>query len=253
MDQDTIAAITEVSRAFGISESDDKSTAMLDALLQRLKDAARSSSPTSFDTALEILAQIEVELQLSIPNPKVLFELNAELNRIIAARFTQAAMDISQTGKTEVFGVDAAEQTAKLQASAGRINHLAATKVAQINALTALILATNQKAGGRPPLDPPIDSQGGGGDDGHMLKRIEKLETDVATIKIDVAVIKANGATKADIADLKGSFGELRASTKGDIAEAKTTIIQWVVSAIFLVQLLPALIKLFPDIIKMFS
>lgn len=252
MDQDTIAAITEVNRAFGIGEPDKKSVAVLAALLQRLKDMANSASPTSFDTVLEILTQIEAELQLGIPNPKLLFELNAELNRIIAARFTQAARDISQTGKTEVFGADAAEQTTKLQASVERINHLAATKVTQINALTALILAANQKAGGAPPLGPPIDSRGGGGDDGHMLKRIEKLETDVAAIKIDVAVIKANGATKTDIADLKGSFGELRASTKGDIAEAKTTIIQWVVGAIFLVQLLPVLIKLLPDIIKMF-
>lgn len=78
-----------------------------------------------------------------------------------------------------------------------------------------------------------------------MLKRVEKLETDVAAIKTDVAVIKANGATKADVAELKGSFGELRAATKSDIAEAKTTIILWVVGAIFLAQLLPAILKLF--------
>ena len=44
-------------------------------------------------------------------------------------------------------------------------------------------------------------------------------------------------ATKTDIVELK-------AATKADIAEAKTTIIMWVVSAIFLAQLLPSLLRL---------
>ncbi|MEO7493865.1 MAG: hypothetical protein ABIT83_20555 [Massilia sp.] len=64
------------------------------------------------------------------------------------------------------------------------------------------------------------------------------LEKDVAAIKIDVAVIKANGATKLDIA-------ELRAEMRTTVAEAKTNIVLWVVSAIFLAQLLPSLLKIF--------
>lgn len=56
-----------------------------------------------------------------------------------------------------------------------------------------------------------------------MEARVAKLEADLTAIKIDVAVIKANG------------------STKSDVAEAKSSIIMWVVGAIFVAQLLPML------------
>lgn len=67
-----------------------------------------------------------------------------------------------------------------------------------------------------------------------MEPRIAKLEAIAETtserltvIERDVAVIKSNYATKADV------------------AEAKNSVIMWVVSAILLAQLLPAILKKF--------
>jgi hypothetical protein len=81
-----------------------------------------------------------------------------------------------------------------------------------------------------------VDWMKGGGPPGgsDMEGRVEKLESlaektieRLTVLDRDVAVIKSNYATKADI------------------AEAKNGIIVWVVSAIFLAQLLPALLKKF--------
>jgi hypothetical protein len=60
-----------------------------------------------------------------------------------------------------------------------------------------------------------------------LLERVDALEKDATAIKMDLAVIKSNYATKADV------------------SEAKNSIIMWVVSAILLAQLLPALLKKF--------
>lgn len=75
-----------------------------------------------------------------------------------------------------------------------------------------------------PPSEPP--------DNTNMLKRVEKLETlaermvdRLTVLERDVAVIKSNYATKADVSD------------------AKNSIIMWVVSAILLAQLLPEILK----------
>lgn len=84
---------------------------------------------------------------------------------------------------------------------------------------------------------PPIDMQPRDAEDKGMEARIARLEADVIAIKIDVAVIKANGATKVDIPELSGEI-------KAQIAEAKTAIILWVVGAIFLAQLLPQLLPM---------
>lgn len=88
--------------------------------------------------------------------------------------------------------------------------------------------------------------------------RIEKLEADEASQTADLALIKANYATKDDISELKIMFAQLEnrflelraefkthtAETKAQIAEAKNSIITWTVTAIFIAQLLPALLKL---------
>ena len=77
-----------------------------------------------------------------------------------------------------------------------------------------------------------IDKFMGKPEDGDMEARISKLEAltektgeRMIALERDVAVIKSNYATKADV------------------SEAKNSIIMWVVSAIFLAQLLPTLLK----------
>ena len=74
-----------------------------------------------------------------------------------------------------------------------------------------------------------------------MEARIGKLETLVdkvverlGPLERDVAVIKSNYATKADIADVRAQ-----------IADAKNSIIMWLVSAILLAQILPTLLQKF--------
>ena len=57
---------------------------------------------------------------------------------------------------------------------------------------------------------------GNGGGDNMLEKRVKQLEDDLASIKIDVAVIKSNYATSADIASVKTEV----ANTKADLHSA---------------------------------
>jgi ribosomal protein L29 len=134
------------------------------------------------------------------------------------------------------------------------------------------------------PHSTTIAVAGGGGPpyDESMEQRIEKLEVAIVAMKLDLEIIKATGATKSDLAEhalatkadiaelrntTKADIAELRSATKADIAElrnetkaeivklqaelkamiaeAKTSVIMWVTSAIFLAQLLPALLQHF--------
>lgn len=77
---------------------------------------------------------------------------------------------------------------------------------------------------------PYLDNSGGntGGED--MLQRVKDLEKDMQKVKTDIAVVRSNYATKADVFD------------------AKNSIILWVIGAVVLAQLTPVI----PDILKAF-
>lgn len=89
-----------------------------------------------------------------------------------------------------------------------------------------------------------------------MESRLSNLETRVFGIGLDVAVLKSTSATKSDLTELEArmhvEFAELRADVRtqgkelrlelqASIAQSQNNIILWVVSFIFLAQLLPIL------------
>jgi len=80
-----------------------------------------------------------------------------------------------------------------------------------------------------------------------MEQRVTKLEFEMEAIKLDLGILKATVATKADLAEVKAetkaAVAEVKADTKAAIAEAKNAIIVWVVGSVFLAQLLPGLLR----------
>jgi cell division septum initiation protein DivIVA len=87
-----------------------------------------------------------------------------------------------------------------------------------------------------------------------MNERVEKLEVlaektsdRLYALEQDVAIIKASGATRSDIAELRAelriNIAKLRSEMLSAIAKAKTSTILWVVGAIFLEQVLPMLLN----------
>ena len=121
---------------------------------------------------------------------------------------------------------------------------IALISIELIEILQALERVIN--GGASPPATPPpIAGSGGSADNGPMEARIAKLETiaektgerlnsiDLKLVKIETRLdhLEANMATKDGM--------------RAAISDAKNSIIMWVVSAIFIAQLLPALLKKF--------
>jgi hypothetical protein len=182
--------------------------------------------------------------------------LALQLSPPIILRLEKAAHDIARTGETDIFGLDATEQTAKLRDIAEKINSLTAKKVAQINSLTATVnaeVARRSQAGGTQPPTPPIDNKSGSGDDGNMEKRLDKLESTVekmaaqlASVQESVAVIKSNYATKDDVTSVKGDVGVIKSNyaTREDLSKLESTILKvFITTAISLTALVFAVVK----------
>ncbi len=60
-----------------------------------------------------------------------------------------------------------------------------------------------------------------------LAERVTSLERELPAMKTDIAVVKSNYTSKADLSD------------------ARNAIIVWVVSAVFMAQLLPVFLKRF--------
>jgi DNA-binding ferritin-like protein len=69
---------------------------------------------------------------------------------------------------------------------------------------------------------------------GRLETLVDKVVERLDALERDVAVIKSNYATKADIAEVRAQ-----------ISDARNSIAMWVVSAVLLAQILPALLKKF--------
>lgn len=96
-----------------------------------------------------------------------------------------------------------------------------------------------------PGHEPPGDNGGEPPDNHPMEARVSKLEliadrTGERLAAIDTRLAKIETQTDTFKAEAFRAF-----ATKADVADAKNSIIMWVVSAILLAQLLPAVLKKF--------
>lgn len=167
-----------------------------------------------------ILFRVEIELEKAVVERPRLNILMSEASSLRDELFAQKDRAISSSGVSDLN----VQRFLQLQPTFNRI----AAKIVEVAVDGKVAL---RPASGGPP-DVPTGTTLQNGDDENMEKRVEKLEGELASIKLDIGIIKANGATKSDIAE-----------TKAAVSEAKSTIILWVVTAVVLAQVLPGLLK----------
>lgn len=74
-----------------------------------------------------------------------------------------------------------------------------------------------------------------------MEFRMSKIEDDLNVLKGDVAALRCDvNILNIDMAVVKANY-----ATKTDVLEAKHSIVMWIVSAILLAQLLPPILRKF--------
>lgn len=73
---------------------------------------------------------------------------------------------------------------------------------------------------------------GNGGGDDMLEKRVKQLEDDLNGIKVDVAVIKSNYATKVDISGVSKEVSDLKAEMHSALRTQAFTIIGSVITAV---------------------
>ncbi|MDR5753591.1 MULTISPECIES: hypothetical protein [unclassified Caballeronia] len=81
-----------------------------------------------------------------------------------------------------------------------------------------------------------------------LVERVSHLESDLTAMRSDVSVLKTDmSVLKTDVAALTIDMAVVKSdyATRADVLEAKNSVIVWVVSAVFIAQLLPGFLKKF--------